>query len=89
MKRVHLFISGKVQGVYFRAFVKENAEKIGVNGWVRNTDDKVEAVAEGNDNKVEAFIEVCRDGPTTAVVEKVEVKTEDYSGEFSEFAILR
>ncbi|HIJ99841.1 TPA: acylphosphatase [archaeon] len=89
MKRVHLFISGKVQGVYFRTFVKENAERIGVKGWVRNTEDKVEAVAEGNDNKVSVFIEVCKDGPTAAVVEKVEVKTEDYAGEFSEFGILR
>ncbi|NPA75939.1 MAG: acylphosphatase [Euryarchaeota archaeon] len=59
--RAHVFFSGRVQGVFFRAFTKENAEKLGVNGWVRNlSDGRVEAVFEGPKDKVEKLIYLCR-----------------------------
>jgi len=52
MKRAHLFISGKVQGVFFRAFTKEVADSLGLKGWVRNlTDGRVEAVFEGEEKR--------------------------------------
>ncbi|TLY06911.1 MAG: acylphosphatase [Thaumarchaeota archaeon] len=89
MKRVHLYISGKVQGVYFRQGMKEAAEKNNVNGWVRNLPDKrVEAVLEGAESNVEAVIDWSRIGPPGGVVEDLQIKEEKHKGEFSNFEIL-
>jgi len=82
MKRVHVKIYGRVQGVWFRANTKEKAEEVGVGGWVRNMPDgSVEAVFEGEDEKVEKMIEWCRHGPPLARVDRVEVRYEDLKGE--------
>ncbi|HEC87791.1 MAG TPA: acylphosphatase [Thermoplasmata archaeon] len=82
MKRVHVKIYGRVQGVWFRANTKEKAEEVGVGGWVRNMPDgSVEAVFEGKDEKVEKMIEWCRHGPPLARVDRVEVRYEDLKGE--------
>ena len=78
MKRVHIIITGRVQGVLFRANTKTQAEKIGVKGWVRNLDDdKVEAVAEGTEGQIKEFIAYCRKGPEEARVDDIKVEEEE------------
>ncbi|MFB6089074.1 MAG: acylphosphatase [Candidatus Aenigmatarchaeota archaeon] len=68
-KRTHVFISGRVQGVAFRASTRRKAKKLGISGWVRNlSDGRVEAVFEGEKNKIEQLIEWCRRGPIGARV---------------------
>jgi acylphosphatase len=87
-KRVHLLINGRVQGVYFRQGMMENAEKNNVLGWVRNLpDDRVEAILEGNDSNVDAVIEWAHFGPAGAVVDELKITEENYIGEFSAFEI--
>jgi len=89
VKRVHIYISGKVQGVYFRQGMKETAEKNNVNGWVRNLpDERVEAVLEGEESNVDALIDWSSIGPPGGVVEDLQIIEEDYKGEFSNFEIL-
>lgn len=88
MKRVRVFVSGKVQGVFFRAYTKEKADELGIKGWVRNLPDgRVEAVFEGTDDKVDEMVKWCWQGPPHARVENVEVREEDYKGEFDIFEI--
>lgn len=90
MARAHLFIRGKVQGVFFRQSMKEVATRNGVRGWVRNRSDgrTVEAVLEGPRDAVLKVIEWARVGPPGARVEDVEVTWEEYKGEFQDFRIL-
>lgn len=88
MKRAHVFISGKVQGVFFRAYTKQKADELGIKGWVRNLPDgRVEAVFEGEDDKVDKMIKWCWKGSPHARVESVKVIEEDYKGEFDIFEI--
>ena len=88
-KCVHIFVKGKVQGVYFRQGMKDIAEKKNVTGWVRNLQDKrVEAVLEGIDTDVNSVIEWSHVGPPYAIVDSVEIINEDYIGKFSKFEIL-
>ncbi len=88
MKRAHVKIYGRVQGVFFRANTKEMAEKLGIKGWVRNMPDgSVEAVFEGENEAVEQIIEWCHHGPPMARVEKVDVKYEEPKGE-KDFKII-
>jgi acylphosphatase len=87
-KRVRVLISGIVQGVAYRAHTKEMAKRLGVNGWVRNLPDgKVEALFEGDKDKVDQMVEWCKKGPPLARVDKVEVEEEPYRGEFFDFSI--
>ena len=86
--RAHVFISGKVQGVYYRANTRDAAREKGVKGWVRNLDDgRVEAVFEGEEDAVKAMVEWCHKGSRRAEVEDVEVEWEDAKGEFDGFDI--
>ena len=86
--RMHIFVSGKVQGVFFRSSTEEKAQEIGVTGWVRNlADGRVEAVFEGEREKVEEMVRWCRKGPQYAAVDSVEVIHESYKGEFPGFII--
>jgi len=86
--RAHARVSGMVQGVFFRYETQALAEELGVRGWVRNTPDgKVEAIFEGEREKVEQMLDFCRKGPPGARVIDVEVKWESYKGEFSSFNI--
>jgi acylphosphatase len=88
-RRVHVLIHGKVQGVFFRYHTYELAKKLGITGWVRNTSDgRVEAVFEGDGDKIEKILEFCKRGPSLARVEKVEVKEEKFKGEFRDFKIV-
>jgi len=87
--RAHVFVSGRVQGVFFRSETRYEALKNGVNGWIRNLpDDRVEAVFEGEQEKVERLVEFCKHGPPGAKVVRVDVAWEDYSGEFADFEIV-
>ncbi|HDN50998.1 MAG TPA: acylphosphatase [Thermoplasmatales archaeon] len=82
MKRTHVFISGRVQGVWFRAHTREKAEELGISGWVRNLPDgRVEAVFEGEDEKVDEMVKWCHRGPPLSRVEKVDVEYETPKGE--------
>jgi acylphosphatase len=72
--RAHVHVSGRVQGVYFRATTRDTAAEHGVDGWVRNREDgRVEAVFEGERAAVEAVVEWCHEGSPAADVEAVEV----------------
>ncbi|PSQ33338.1 acylphosphatase [Halobacteriales archaeon QS_9_70_65] len=80
--RAHVFVSGTVQGVYYRANTRDTAREHGVGGWVRNLEDgRVEAVFGGDDPDVEAMIEWCHTGSPQAVVDDVDVEYEPPEGE--------
>jgi acylphosphatase len=84
----HVIIAGRVQGVFFRAETQRAAERFGVVGWVKNRPDgTVEAVFEGEQHAVDAVLVWCKEGPNLAVVEKVKVKWQDYSGAYNSFDI--
>lgn len=86
--RAHIFVNGRVQGVFFRSETKYEARKRGVKGWVRNLPDgRVEAVFEGEEKEVKALIEFCKHGPPGARVTDVHVLMESYTGEFGDFEI--
>ncbi len=86
--RAHVFVSGRVQGVFFRVETRREANRRNVSGWVRNLPDRrVEAVFEGEKDDVEKLIEFCRRGPPGARVNHVEVRWERYIGEFKGFRI--
>jgi len=86
--RTHVLIKGRVQGVFFRAETCSQAYSLGLTGWVRNRwGGSVEAVFEGEDQKVRKMIAWCYKGPPSAVVEDVEVEWEDYKGEFASFSV--
>jgi len=88
--RAHIFVSGRVQGVFFRVETRYEAMKRNVAGWVRNTSGgRVEAIFEGEREDVEKLIDFCRKGPSGARVTKVDVQWEEYSGEFKDFKIRR
>jgi acylphosphatase len=80
--RAHVVVTGRVQGVFFRAEARERAASLGLAGWVRNNGDgSVEAVFEGDRNRVESMVSWCGRGPSLAQVEDVQVAWEDPRGE--------
>ncbi|MGA2027961.1 MAG: acylphosphatase [Syntrophobacteraceae bacterium] len=86
--RVHVWIKGRVQGVFFRTYTRDAAQSIGVTGWVRNLPDgRVEAVFEGESDKVERMIEWCREGSPMSRIESVDLLEEVYTGDFDRLAI--
>lgn len=86
--RRRILISGMVQGVAFRAYTRDTARRAGVHGWVRNLrDGRVEAVIEGEADKVSAVVAWCRKGPSLSRVAVVEVHEEKPTGEFKDFDI--
>ena len=75
--RAHVFVSGRVQDVWFRESTRQRAEELGVGGWVRNLPDgRVEALFEGDADAVQKAIDYVREGPTLARVSQVEVEEE-------------
>ena len=84
---MHVFVSGMVQGVFYRSWAEETARSLGLRGWVRNLQDgRVEAVFEGEKSKVERMVELCRRGPPHARVENLDVRKEQISG-FESFRV--
>jgi acylphosphatase len=88
--RTHVYVSGKVQGVFFRARIVELAVRSCVTGWVRNLPDgRVEAVFEGEDDVVKTLVDFCRRGPRRALVENIGIIEEPFKGELAGFSIRR
>jgi acylphosphatase len=86
--RAHVFVKGKVHGVFFRSETKRNADLYDVKGWVRNLiDGKVEAVFEGEKEAVETLIAFCKHGPSGAKVTGLDLTWETYTGTFDRFKI--
>jgi acylphosphatase len=87
---LHATVYGHVQGVYFRAFVAENAGRLGLQGWVRNSEsaEAVEVMAEGDKETIEQLVRLLKTGPPHARVSNVTTEWKDYSGKFSDFRIL-
>ena len=87
-RRIHLFVSGKVQGVGFRAYVQHTANKLGLSGWVRNVGySQVETIAEGNPEVLKRFVEAVRSGPRRGNVEDSKLNWEDPLGDLESFEI--
>ena len=88
--RAHIFVSGRVQGVFFRVETRREATKRNITGWVRNTHDgKVEAILEGPQENVEKLIAFCRNGPPAAIVREIDIQWEEPTREFTGFEIRR
>jgi acylphosphatase len=88
MRRVHLTASGLVQGVFFRASARDEARRLGLTGWARNTpQDTVELEVQGRPDAVEDFIEFCRRGPGQAEVESLEVQDRPIESDEQGFSV--
>ena len=86
--RTHIYISGKVQGVFFRACTRDKARELGLKGWVKNLmDGRVEAIFEGEDKAVEDMLDWCRKGSPHSIVIRIEVNEEPYTGKFRSFEV--
>ena len=89
-KRYHVYISGRVQGVFFRANTCKQARELALTGWVRNLPNgRVEAVFEGERENVEEMLSWCRTGTPPARVDHVDAEEEDTAGNFIGFEIIR
>jgi acylphosphatase len=88
LSRVHVIVSGRVQGVAYRYFVERRAAEIPVTGWVRNLrDGRVEIMAEGEKADLESLLGFLRQGPRMANVDDLDILWEDYRGEYKDFRI--
>ena len=87
-KSVRVYITGTVQGVFFRGFVKENAERQNIKGFVRNLEDgRIEIFLEGDATGVNKMIELCQKGPKHSQIRKVDIKPERFQ-DFKVFKVL-
>lgn len=87
-KSIRLYINGTVQGVFFREFIKENAERNNVKGFVRNLEDgRIEIFLEGDVDSVDKMIELCKKGPKHSQIRNVEIKEEKFQ-DFKVFKVL-
>ena len=87
-KSIRVTVQGAIQPVFFNRFIKENAEKLGVRGFVRNIGDgKVEVFIEGNMNEVNSMIAVCKTGPQHALIRNIEEREERFQG-FRDFRVM-
>jgi acylphosphatase len=89
LKQVHLFVRGRVQGVFFRASTQREAKRLGLTGWVKNRPDgSVEILAEGEEDGLKELIGWANRGPTAARVERVDVRWRSFAGDFFDFRIV-
>jgi acylphosphatase len=87
-KSVRLYITGTVQGIFFRQFIKDNAERNNIRGFVRNLEDgRVEVFIEGDNENVDKMVDLCQKGPKHARIEKVDIQEEKFQ-DFKEFKVL-
>ncbi|MCK5699076.1 MAG: acylphosphatase [Candidatus Aenigmarchaeota archaeon] len=93
MKCIHILVTGRVQGVFFRAFTKKSADECAIKGWVKNLpDSRVEAFAIGAEDKINDFLDKLRAGPPASRVDDIEVDVvapQDTEEEYNDFRILR
>jgi acylphosphatase len=88
LKRIHIFVTGRVQGVFFRQSTRVMAIKNNVNGLVRNLDDgRVEIIAEGEKQNIDNLAKWCKTGPANSRVDEFELLDEDSTGEFENFEV--
>ncbi len=88
MKTLKIHFSGIVQGIFFRSFIKENAEKLKIKGYVRNlSSGELELIIEGRDERINDMLKICKKGPAHSEIKKIEIKEIKHQG-FSEFKIL-
>ena len=88
-QRVRLFVTGRVQGVFFRQSLKAKSIQNDVFGWVKNLQDgRVECLLEGNEENISLLVKWAHDGPANAIVENVEVHKEKFDNEFTKFDVL-
>ena len=88
-QRVRLFVTGRVQGVFFRQSLKAKSIQNDVFGWVKNLQDgRVECLLEGNEKNISVLVEWANSGPANAIVENVEVHNEKFDNEFTKFDVL-
>jgi acylphosphatase len=84
----HIFVSGRVQGVFYRAYTCEQAVRLGLTGWVRNLPDgRVEIIAEGPRDRIEQLIKWCHQGPPLARVTEVKTSWEQATGQYDRFDV--
>tara|TARA_B110000014_G_scaffold170281_1_gene120955 strand:+ start:265 stop:543 length:279 start_codon:yes stop_codon:yes gene_type:complete len=87
-QRIHIFLTGKVQGVFFRQATKVVAIKNNVTGWVKNLENgEVEILLEGDDKNVNSVIDWCRNGPANSRVDEVKIEQQEFSGQYSNFEV--
>ena len=87
-KRIHIFVTGRVQGVFFRQSTRVVAIKNNVNGWVCNLNDgRVEIVAEGETQNINNLVDWCKTGPANSRVDEFELSEEGFTGEFENFEV--
>jgi acylphosphatase len=87
-RRIHIWVTGCVQGVGFRSFVQQSGIQLDLTGWVRNVGyDTVEAVAEGPHDKLDKFVELVKTGPHSARIDEARVEWELFIREYNHFDI--
>ena len=87
-ERAHVYVSGQVQGVFFRDSARERAERLGLTGWVQNLPDgRVEAIFEGTSERVREMVRWCEQGPSHAEVENVDTDFEAPEGDLTSFEV--
>ena len=86
--KAHVFVSGRVQGVFFRSEAELQAKALNVTGWIRNlADGRVEAVFEGEETNVRQLVDFCKRGPPGASVRNAKAVWQTYTGEFDRFEV--
>ena len=89
MKTIRIYITGSVQGVFFRKFLEDKANELNVRGFCRNREDgKVEVVAEGRDEKVNEMLEACKQGPQHAEIKDIQIQELRHQG-FKGFRVMK
>ncbi|MFH0864356.1 MAG: acylphosphatase [Candidatus Gottesmanbacteria bacterium] len=90
MKTAHILITGFVQGIGFRSFIRSQAKKLGLTGWVRNLHNgRVEILVQGEEEKIKKLIEACREGPSMAEVDDLTIEWNEKNEIFDSFRILK
>ena len=89
LKQVHLFVRGRVQGVFFRASTQREAKRLGLTGWVKNrADGGVEILAEGEEENLKDLLAWANRGPSAARVERVDTRWRGFGGDYCDFRIV-
>jgi acylphosphatase len=89
IKRFHIYVSGLVQGVSYRANTLHQAKSLNISGWVKNLPDhRVEIMAEGDSEQLQHLVEWCKQGPRFAQVSDIEIKEQSATGEYTDFTII-